>query len=181
MCGRHRTKTDNTSSATRDVSVAGRSPPLVSSRWRLWGRQAAGGSPPRELLCCRLRTHMRRTFRMVPYGLTNSGSQSYVYVRGNFALSLAGMSHTMTGRPRCIDCGASAPETNTNYTLISSTFGWRLTRRLLTDGTRAVEWRCPACWRAHQNARQGAREPEHLDRAVGESASAPPISAPRRR
>jgi hypothetical protein len=47
--------------------------------------------------------------------------------------------------PTCSDCGATAPETTTNYTLISSTFGWRLTR----EGTdRVARWRCPACWRA---------------------------------
>jgi hypothetical protein len=61
----------------------------------------------------------------------------------------AELSH-MVDRPTCIDCGASAPTTDTNYTLISATFGWRLTRRVLADGSRAVEWRCPTCWSVHK-------------------------------
>ncbi len=56
----------------------------------------------------------------------------------------------MVDRPTCIDCGASAPNTDTTYTLISATFGWRLTRRVMPDGSRGVEWRCPACWSTHK-------------------------------
>jgi len=56
-------------------------------------------------------------------------------------------------RPTCIGCGSNAPNTDTNYTLISATFGWRLTRRVLPDGTRAVDWRCPSCWNAHKNVK----------------------------
>jgi hypothetical protein len=62
----------------------------------------------------------------------------------------------MVERPTCVDCGASAPNTDTNYTLISATFGWRLSRRVLADGTRAVEWRCPNCWNAHKAAKPAA-------------------------
>ena len=58
----------------------------------------------------------------------------------------------MVDCPTCIDCGARAPNTDTNYTLISATFGWRLTRRMLQDGSRAVEWRCPTCWNSHKSA-----------------------------
>jgi hypothetical protein len=58
----------------------------------------------------------------------------------------------MVDHPTCIDCGATAPTTDTNYTLISATFGWRLARRILPDGSRAVEWRCPTCWNAHKAA-----------------------------
>jgi hypothetical protein len=81
-------------------------------------------------------------------------------------------------RPTCIGCGTHAPNTDTNYTLISATFGWRLTRRVLPDGTRAVEWRCPSCWNTHKNVRAtvtplaplgASRRP--LGRAVGESAT----------
>ncbi len=57
-----------------------------------------------------------------------------------------------TERATCTDCGERAPETNTNYTLISTNFGWRLTRRTLPDGTKIGEWRCPTCWRAHKAA-----------------------------
>ena len=56
----------------------------------------------------------------------------------------------MRDRQNCIDCGKLSPETDTNYTLISSQFGWRLTRQRLPDGTFAVEWRCPDCWREHK-------------------------------
>ena len=49
--------------------------------------------------------------------------------------------------PRCVDCGKVAPPTGTNYTLISSKFGWRLTRAAARDpGVKAMEWRCPACY-----------------------------------
>jgi hypothetical protein len=60
-------------------------------------------------------------------------------------------------RPTCIDCGAAAPETNTNYTLISTSFGWRLTRRTLPGGVKIVEWRCSNCWRKHKS-RPGASD-----------------------
>ncbi len=53
-------------------------------------------------------------------------------------------------RAICRDCGERAPPTNTNYTLISTNFGWRLTRRDLPDGTKVPEWRCPACWRKYK-------------------------------
>jgi hypothetical protein len=57
----------------------------------------------------------------------------------------------MSQSPTCIDCGAIAPETNTNYTLISTSFGWRLTRRTLPGGEVTTEWRCAACWRKHKS------------------------------
>lgn len=52
-------------------------------------------------------------------------------------------------RPRstCVGCGKESPETETNYTLISAQFGWRLARRPGPDGTLMAEWRCPSCWR----------------------------------
>ncbi|HLK38266.1 MAG TPA: hypothetical protein VKU41_15995 [Polyangiaceae bacterium] len=56
----------------------------------------------------------------------------------------------MSQRPNCIDCGATAPETNTNYTLISTSFGWRLTRQTQPGGSVTVEWRCATCWRKHK-------------------------------
>lgn len=48
--------------------------------------------------------------------------------------------------PRCVDCGAVAPPTGTNYTLISSRFGWRLTRMRTLSGRSVMEWRCPTCF-----------------------------------
>ena len=56
----------------------------------------------------------------------------------------------------CVGCGKSAPETDTNYTLISAQFGWRLSRVKLGDGSTRLEWRCPTCWRDHKRSREGA-------------------------
>jgi hypothetical protein len=78
----------------------------------------------------------------------------------------------MPDRQVCIDCGTLSPETETNYTLISSQFGWRLTRTRTIDGQFNVEWRCPACWKEHKRLKQAAEE------ARGESrgSSVPPIA-----
>lgn len=59
----------------------------------------------------------------------------------------------------CVGCRARAPDTHTEYTLISSQFGWRLTRRIDRDGTFMMEWRCPACWQRYKNERQLAMTP----------------------
>jgi hypothetical protein len=55
----------------------------------------------------------------------------------------------MSDRPTCVDCHATAPDTNTDETLVSS-IGWRLERRKSAGGTHEMLflWRCPACWRA---------------------------------
>ena len=55
----------------------------------------------------------------------------------------------------CADCAKEAPETETDYTLISSQFGWRLSRRGMVDGTYVVEWRCPECWREYKKIHGG--------------------------
>jgi hypothetical protein len=55
----------------------------------------------------------------------------------------------------CVGCGILAPETETNYTLISAQFGWRLARTVGPNGTILLEWRCPNCWRAFK-AKRGA-------------------------
>jgi hypothetical protein len=52
----------------------------------------------------------------------------------------------MASRQVCVDCGRQAPETETDYTLISARFGWRLRREKTLDGTIILEWRCPDCW-----------------------------------
>jgi len=59
----------------------------------------------------------------------------------------------------CVTCGKQAPETETNYTLISAQFGWRLTRYKRADGTLVLEWRCPTCWREFKRSRNGAASP----------------------
>ena len=46
----------------------------------------------------------------------------------------------------CVDCAARSPDVETEYTLISSRFGWRLNRRVARDGAVVLEWRCPTCW-----------------------------------
>lgn len=51
---------------------------------------------------------------------------------------------------RCVDCKSAAPRTNTNFTLISSEHGWRLSFSRDADGRRVPEWRCPRCWNAHK-------------------------------
>ena len=51
---------------------------------------------------------------------------------------------------KCVDCGKTPPATDTNYTLISSRHGWRLTRGADQNGQRVMEWRCPDCWQAHR-------------------------------
>jgi hypothetical protein len=51
-------------------------------------------------------------------------------------------------RPRhmCAECGALAPQTQTNYTLISVKHRWRLVRTKNADGTCSTAWYCAACW-----------------------------------
>jgi hypothetical protein len=62
----------------------------------------------------------------------------------------------MRDRETCVDCGRKSPETETNYTLISSQFGWRLLRYQRVDGVIVVEWRCPGCWREYKKARESS-------------------------
>jgi hypothetical protein len=64
----------------------------------------------------------------------------------------------MDDRPKCVGCGSEAPSTHSNYSLISSSFGWRLVRVTLPDGSRRAEWRCPVCWRSHREGKPSAAE-----------------------
>ena len=52
----------------------------------------------------------------------------------------------MSQQQACVDCRASSPLTETNYTLISSRHGWRLNRKRVSEGKFVMEWRCPSCW-----------------------------------
>jgi hypothetical protein len=54
--------------------------------------------------------------------------------------------------PICADCGLTAPETSTSYTLISVSHGWRVTQRKLPNGQLAREWRCASCSRRRREA-----------------------------
>jgi hypothetical protein len=65
----------------------------------------------------------------------------------------------MVERPACADCKRLAPETETEYTLISTDHGWRLTRVRKPDGAFVFVWRCPTCWRAYKEAQGQAPSP----------------------
>ena len=65
----------------------------------------------------------------------------------------------MRDRQTCSDCGKMSPETETNYTLISAQFGWRLTRSRAENGDLIVEWRCAECWRDHKKKKNLSEEP----------------------
>jgi hypothetical protein len=74
-----------------------------------------------------------------------------------------------------------APETETNYTLIGSRYGWRLTKRRDGHGRVAMEWRCPTCWRAFKAAGGEGVPSSKTDMAAVEAPSgthsvAPPSS-----
>jgi hypothetical protein len=49
----------------------------------------------------------------------------------------------------CIACGAHAPATSGESTLISVRFGWRLVRETV-DGRSRLVWRCARCWKVHR-------------------------------
>jgi hypothetical protein len=59
-----------------------------------------------------------------------------------------------TVKPECVSCGANAPETNTNHTVIQQ--GWRLERRQADDGKHVLAWWCAACWARRKTAAQQA-------------------------
>ncbi len=84
----------------------------------------------------------------------------------------------MRERQTCVDCGKLSPETETNYTLISSQFGWRLSRSKKDDGTFDVEWRCPDCWREHKRAKGETEETPPPRVLPTRPAARPPGRAP---
>jgi len=67
-----------------------------------------------------------------------------------------GEASAMSDPVTCVDCAAKAPQTNTQHTLISNSFGWRLSRRVQPGGTTTLEWRCPSCWRKHKTVLERA-------------------------
>jgi hypothetical protein len=83
-------------------------------------------------------------------------------------------------RETCADCGKEAPQTETNYTLISAQFGWRLTRSKTPSGDLLVEWRCPSCWREYKRQRPGTITGSGIrdDRPSLPPAAPPPKTAP---
>jgi hypothetical protein len=88
----------------------------------------------------------------------------------------------MFTRPTCVDCRSLAPETNTYYTLIGPTHGWRMTRTAQGDGGLLVEWRCAPCWRKYKaTAAASGRYPssgQHLTSRAARAASIPPEDDP---
>jgi hypothetical protein len=62
------------------------------------------------------------------------------------------MEEEQIARRTCADCGASAPATESAYTLISSRFGWRLTYETDASGQKVPKWRCGDCWKRHKTA-----------------------------
>jgi DNA-directed RNA polymerase subunit RPC12/RpoP len=78
----------------------------------------------------------------------------------------------------CVTCGKQAPETETNYTLISAQFGWRLTRYKRADGTLVLEWRCPNCWKEFKRSRNGGTAMGPGGITLRPSSTPPPSDAP---
>jgi hypothetical protein len=75
-------------------------------------------------------------------------SSSDLPASGSFdVVDLSGPSSGVVGRHRCVDCRATSPATETNFTLISARYGWRLHREAdPVTGEWTFEWRCPECW-----------------------------------
>jgi len=55
----------------------------------------------------------------------------------------------LTSTPNCVGCGEAAPEKEGD-TFLSSSSGWRLTRRKTPEGKDVLDWRCPECWRKYK-------------------------------
>jgi len=60
----------------------------------------------------------------------------------------------------CVDCQIQVPPHDDESALISMKYGWRLTRKLLDDGTSLLQWRCPRCWARYREARQPTETPK---------------------
>ena len=57
----------------------------------------------------------------------------------------------------CVRCRATAPSTDTEYTLISQKHGWRCRKVENAGGVPRLEWYCDSCWKG---ARVGADKPK---------------------
>jgi hypothetical protein len=89
-------------------------------------------------------------------------------------MGMSNGSESETRSHLCVDCRVRSPVAETNYTLISSRHGWRLSRRSAPDGTTVMEWRCPACW-------QRFREKRTATDASASAAAGPFGAAPKAR
>jgi hypothetical protein len=47
---------------------------------------------------------------------------------------------------KCNDCGRTSPAGVSEYTLIGSGYGWRLTKGASPDGEPILEWHCSECF-----------------------------------
>jgi hypothetical protein len=59
----------------------------------------------------------------------------------------------------CATCGKKPPPVDTNYTLFSSKFGWRLSKHRNAAGVVHIDWLCPECWKAHKSGTVRAAAP----------------------
>jgi hypothetical protein len=66
--------------------------------------------------------------------------------------SLTPAASEANNRQRCADCRVWSPTTDTNYTLISTQWGWRLSRSFDASGEVVCQWRCPDCWKKYRIA-----------------------------
>jgi len=78
----------------------------------------------------------------------------------------------------CIACGARSPEVETEHTLISSRFGWRLTRQLKNEEL-ILEWRCARCWQRYKQERALEMTPPDGITAAAPSSEREPSSGER--
>jgi hypothetical protein len=59
---------------------------------------------------------------------------------------------------KCVGCGETAPEKE-GEAFVSSTSGWRLTRRRNAEGVDVLDWRCSECWRRFKGQRGASMFP----------------------
>lgn len=65
------------------------------------------------------------------------------------------MSDREPSERRCADCGRTSPADASEYTLIGSRYGWRLSQRKDAGGRVVLEWRCAEC-HAKSRGKRGA-------------------------
>jgi hypothetical protein len=80
----------------------------------------------------------------------------------------------------CATCGKKPPTVDTNYTLFSSKFGWRLSKQRNADGTVHIDWLCPDCWKAHKSGSVRAAVPAPMASDKDEASASSTRPAARR-
>jgi hypothetical protein len=60
--------------------------------------------------------------------------------------SKVGTPNTNVGPYRCASCQKPSPLTETEYSLIGSRHGWRVSTRPTPEGRRVLDWCCAECW-----------------------------------